>query len=158
MKTRKIGFTIGKFAPLHKGHEALIEQALSEMDELYVLINDTDLTKIPLEDRANWIKSKYPSVHIILGKDPPKQYGMDEKNIKLQTDYLKSIFENIPVTHFYSGESYGQYVARDLGVANVHIKKNIHVSATDIRNNLEKNKDFLSFDIYNKLNSNNKNK
>ena len=27
---KKIGFTIGKFAPFHKGHEYLIETALKE--------------------------------------------------------------------------------------------------------------------------------
>ena len=29
---KKVGFTIGKFAPLHKGHQYLIETALKEMD------------------------------------------------------------------------------------------------------------------------------
>ena len=28
----KIGFTIGKFAPLHKGHQLLLETALKELD------------------------------------------------------------------------------------------------------------------------------
>ena len=28
----KTGFTIGKFAPFHKGHEFLIESALKEVD------------------------------------------------------------------------------------------------------------------------------
>lgn len=28
MNNKKIGFTIGKFAPLHKGHQFLIETAL----------------------------------------------------------------------------------------------------------------------------------
>lgn len=38
MYNKNIGFTIGKFAPLHKGHQLLIETALKEMDEeLYVL-------------------------------------------------------------------------------------------------------------------------
>ena len=52
----KIGFTIGKFAPLHKGHQYLIEKGLKEMDKFYVIIYETDVTKIPLETRANWIK------------------------------------------------------------------------------------------------------
>ena len=32
-KKEKIGFTIGKFAPLHKGHQYLIETALKEMED-----------------------------------------------------------------------------------------------------------------------------
>ena len=30
MHSKKIGFTIGKFAPLHKGHQLLIETAIKE--------------------------------------------------------------------------------------------------------------------------------
>ena len=69
----KVGFTIGKFAPFHKGHELLIDQAFSEMDEVYILINNTDVTNITLEERAKWIKEIYPKANIILGKNPPKK-------------------------------------------------------------------------------------
>ena len=51
-----IGFTIGKFAPLHKGHEELIKKGIAENDEFYILINDTNVTNIPLETRAKWLK------------------------------------------------------------------------------------------------------
>ena len=30
MENKSIGFTIGKFAPLHKGHQLLIETAIKE--------------------------------------------------------------------------------------------------------------------------------
>ena len=40
----KIGFTIGKFAPLHKGHQYLIEKGLKEMDKFYVVIYETQVT------------------------------------------------------------------------------------------------------------------
>ena len=147
----KIGFTIGKFAPFHKGHEALINQAFSEMDEVYILINNTDVTNISLEERAKWIKEIYPKANIILGKEPPKKYGMDEESIKIQTDYLKQVFKNIPVTHFYSSEEYGKYVARDLKVVDRRIEKNIPISATKIRDNIKENREYLEENIYNKI-------
>lgn len=147
----KIGFTIGKFAPFHKGHESLINKAIKEMDEVYILINDTDVTNIPLEERARWIKDTYPNVNIILGKNPPKQYGMDEKSIKTQTDYLKLTFKDIPVTHFYSSEEYGRYVARDLNVVDRRVEKEVPISATKIRNNIEENKEYLEEEIYKKI-------
>ena len=34
----KRGFTIGKFAPFHKGHEYVIKTALKDMDEFYVIV------------------------------------------------------------------------------------------------------------------------
>ena len=143
-----IGFTIGKFAPLHKGHEKLIEQGLKENDEFYILINDTDVSNISLETRASWIKSLYPSAHIILGKNPPKQYGMDEKSIKIQTDYLKDIFKGIPVNRFYSSEEYGKYVARDLNVENIKVDKSIPICATNIRENPENYKNYMEDIVY----------
>ena len=51
----KIGFTIGKFAPLHKGHEYLIETALREMEKFIVVVYDTDLINISTERRGKWI-------------------------------------------------------------------------------------------------------
>ena len=32
------GLTLGKFAPFHKGHQFLIETALSQMDEVIAII------------------------------------------------------------------------------------------------------------------------
>ena len=143
-----IGFTIGKFAPLHKGHEELIEKGLKENDEFYILINDTKVTNVPIEVRAKWLEKMYPQAHIILGKNPPTQYGMDEKSIKIQTDYLKDVFKNIPVNRFYSSEEYGKYVARDMKVEDIRVNKDIPISATKIRNDVEKNKEYLENNIY----------
>ena len=60
----KIGFTIGKFAPLHKGHQYLIEKGLKEMDEFYVIVYETSVMDIRVEQRANWIRELYLNVHI----------------------------------------------------------------------------------------------
>ena len=73
-KEEKIGFTIGKFAPLHKGHQYLIETALKEMDKFYIVIYETDVINIHIQTRANWIKKLYPQVEILYAYHPPKQY------------------------------------------------------------------------------------
>ena len=98
-----IGFTIGKFAPLHLGHDALITRGILENDLFYILINDTDVIDIPLKVRANWLKELYPDANVILGYNPPKRYGMDKESINIQINYLKKMFDGIPVTRFYSG-------------------------------------------------------
>ena len=150
----KIGFTIGKFAPLHKGHQYLIETALKEMDEFYVVVYETDVIDIPVEQRADWIKKMYPNVNVIIAKNPPKQYGMDEESVKIQTDYLKNIMGDIKGTHFYSSEEYGKFVARDLNVENraVDYKRQfIPISATKVRNNLEEYSNYVSKIVYDDL-------
>ena len=147
----KIGFTIGKFAPLHKGHQYLIEKGLKEMDEFYVIVYDTNVIDISTEQRAKWIKEIYPKAKIIYAKNPPSQYGLDEKSVKIQTDYLKKLVKEIPVTHFYNSEPYGKFVARDLDIQEVQVDRNREkymISATKLRNNLEENRKYLNNIVY----------
>ena len=146
-----IGFTIGKFAPLHLGHDALITRGILENDLFYILINDTDVIDIPLNVRANWLKELYPDAKVILGYNPPKRYGMDKESINIQINYLKKMFDGIPVTRFYSGEDYGDFVAEAFGIEHVRINKDIDISATMIRNDLDTNKKYLKIKVYNDL-------
>ena len=148
---KKIGFTIGKFAPLHKGHQFLIEKALQEMDEFYIIVYETNLIKNNIEERANWIKKLYPQAKILYAYNPPSKYGLDEESVKIQVDYLKNIVKDIPVTHFYSSEKYGEFVAKFMDVVDVRVdqeRKNIPISATKIRKNVEKNRKFLEDIVY----------
>ncbi len=151
----KVGFTIGKFAPLHKGHQYLIEKGIKEMDEFYVIVYETNVMDIPVEQRANWIKELYPNVHILLAKNPPSQYGLDEESIKIQMDYLKNIIKEIPVTHFYNSEPYGKFVARDLKIEEVQVdrhREKYAISGTKIRKNVNENKQYIEDIVYKQLN------
>lgn len=151
---KRVGFTIGKFAPLHKGHQYLIEMALKEMDEFYVIVYETNLINIPVEKRANWIHKLYPSVKILIARNPPSQYGLDEKSVKIQTNYLKDILGDIYVTHFFSSEKYGEFVARAFNVVNRIIDYNrayVPISATKIRSNLDKYSKYISNIVLNDL-------
>lgn len=155
MCNKKIGFTIGKFAPLHKGHQFLIETAIKEMDKFYIVVYETDLIDIDIKKRANWIKKLYPQVEILIAKNPPEQYGLDKESVEIQMKYLTKILGNIKTTHFYSSEPYGKYVAEYLNIIDRRVdndKKIIPISSTIIRDNLEKNKELLSEIVYKDLN------
>lgn len=150
----KIGVTIGKFAPMHKGHQFLLETALKEMDKLYVIVYETDVIKIPLEKRAEWIKEIYPEINIIYAKNPPTKYGLDEKSVKIQMDYMKGLLKDIKVTHFYSSEEYGKYAAQYLNAVDRRVdnqRQNVTISATKIRKDIYNNKMYLSDNVYNDL-------
>ena len=151
MKKEKVGFTIGKFAPLHKGHQYLIETALNEMDKMIVVVYDTDVIDIETEKRAEWIKKLYPNVEIKFAHNPPSQYGLDEESVKIQMEYLTKIMENEKPTHFYSSEKYGASVAKymnlvDRRVDNERIK--VPIRAEIIRSNIEENKKWLENNVY----------
>ena len=151
MDNKKIGFTIGKFAPFHKGHEYLIETALKEMDKFYVVIYETDLIKNPIEERKIWIQEKYPEVEILYAKNPPKQYGLDKKSVDIQMQYLCPIIKQFHPTHFYSSEQYGRCVAEYLNIVDRRVdeeRKANPISATEIRKNIKENKKWLDEKIY----------
>lgn len=157
MEHKNIGFTIGKFAPLHKGHQLLLETAIKEMDEVYCVIYDTDIINISVKQRAEWIKKLYPSVNIIFAYDSPKQYGLDNESVNIQMEYLSNLIKDIPVTHFYSSELYGEKVANYLDIENRIIdleRKIVPINATEIRENYEKNEKYLEEFIFWKLKNN----
>lgn len=132
----KIGFTIGKFAPFHEGHEFLIRTALKDMDKFYVVVYDTPQFNISNEKKIKSIKNKFPWVEILEAYDSPKQYGLDEQSVKIQMEYLSNIIKEIPVTHFYSSEDYGKHVANWLGIENVVVDKervNYNISGSMLR-------------------------
>lgn len=154
MKEKNIGFTIGKFAPLHKGHQLLIETGLKEMDEFFVVVYDTDVTNIDVEKRAQWIKKLYPNVNILYGFNSPKKYGLDDESVNIQMKFLSNIIKDIPVTHFYSSELYGEKVAKYLDINNRVVdieKKIVPISASIIRENLNYGKMYLEDFVWNDL-------
>lgn len=148
---KKIGFTIGKFAPLHKGHQFLIETAMKEMDEFYIVVYDTDLIKNSVQERADWIKKLYPKANIIYAFNSPKQYGLDKESVNIQMNYLSKLIKDVPVTHFYSSEPYGEKVAEYLNIENRIVDKeriSFPVSASKIRTDSNSNSQYLEDFVY----------
>ena len=157
MKEEKVGFTIGKFAPLHKGHQYLIETALKEMDRFIVVVYDTDVIDVPTKNRAKWIKNIYPNVEIKYAYDPPSKYGLDEESVNIQMKYLYNIIGNEKITHFYSSEEYGAYVAKYLNIIDRRVdnyREKVPVHASQIRKSLNENKKWLESEVYDELNCN----
>lgn len=150
----KIGFTIGKFAPLHKGHQYLIETALKEMDKMIIIIYETDVIDISIEKRVNWIKTLYPDVEIRIALNPPSQYGLDSESVEIQMNYLKQILFDVNPTHFYSSEPYGKYVAEFMNIIDRRVdveRKKVPICASKVRENLEENKNWISEIVYKDL-------
>ncbi|OCG10114.1 hypothetical protein A9G24_10870 [Gilliamella sp. App6-5] len=73
----KVGLIFGKFYPLHCGHIYLIEKAMSQVDELHILLgceasrdkqlfNKSHLPKQPqVSDRFSWLKETFKDRHNI---------------------------------------------------------------------------------------------
>jgi NadR type nicotinamide-nucleotide adenylyltransferase len=151
---KKTGLVLGKFAPLHRGHQYMIETALKEMDELYVMIYDTDLIEVPLHVRSRWIRTLYPKANVIEAWDGPQEVGDTPEIMKLNEDYILERLKDKNVTHFYSNEFYGDHVSKALRAQNRQIDRSrdtFPISATMIRENTFKHKEFIHPIVYDDL-------
>ncbi|MDQ8199902.1 AAA family ATPase [Pelagicoccus enzymogenes] len=148
----KVGLTLGKYAPLHKGHESVISLALEEMDFVIVMIYACpETTSIPLSIRANWIRDLFPRVEVIEAPDGPTEVGNSEGIKKLNEDYILERVGNRGITHFYSSEFYGEHVSKALGATNRIVDPNrivVPISATTIRRNPFEYRRYLSNRVY----------
>ena len=149
MKT--LGLTLGKFAPLHKGHQLMIETALQEVDELIVVIYDTEVTPIPLHIRAGWIRSLYPSVRVIEAWDGPDGYSNEREHELREEQYILGLLNGEQVTHFYSSEFYGEHMSIALGAVDRRVDDDrviVPISATLIRANAYEHRSYISDIVY----------
>ena len=137
-KKYRVGFTLGKFAPFHKGHQLLVETALAECERVIVLIYETRATSIPLPMRAEWIRALYPQVEVIEGPwAGPEHHSSERSHKKLHEDYCRALLGTTQVDAFYSSEFYGAHMARALGAVDRRVdeaRAALPVSGTAVRN------------------------
>jgi len=150
--SQKTGLTVGKFAPLHSGHQLLLETALAEMDEMKVVIYDCpETTNVPLSVRANWIRTLYPDIEVIEAWDGPLEVGDTPEIKQRHEDYIINQLKIRQITHFYSSEFYGDHMSRALGATNRLVDCNrdrVPISATRIRDNLYAYRHYLHPLVY----------
>ncbi|OZG74189.1 cytidyltransferase [Hahella sp. CCB-MM4] len=151
----KVGFTLGKFAPLHKGHQYLIEQALEQVDHLILMIYGCpDLIDVSLERRAGWIQALYPQIEIILAPDGPMEIGDTPEIHRMHEDYIGHRLAGRSITHFFSSEFYGDHISRFLNAVDCRVdeaRAMVPVSATMIRNDPFANRQWLHPLVYKDL-------
>ncbi len=150
----KTGLTLGKFAPLHAGHQYLIETAKKETDELIVIIYDTDIIGVPLQIRARWIRQLYPDVTVIEAWDGPEGYSHEREYEIKEENYVLGLLNGKTVTHFYSSEYYGRHMSKALNAIDRRIDSDrlaFPVSGTRIRENPFRYRRYISDVVYRDL-------
>lgn len=151
---KKIGLTLGKFAPFHKGHQFVIETALQEMDEVWVIIYDTTVTPIPLPVRAGWIRKLYPQVKVIEAWDGPEGYANGRAYEEQEEQYVLELLGEAQITAFYSSEYYGGHMSRALRCIDRRVdeaRQTVPVSGTVIREDPWKWRKYIDDAVYRDL-------
>lgn len=148
----QIGLTLGKYAPFHKGHQYVIETALEEIDKLFVIIYDCpEITPIPLNVRANWIRTLYPQVQVIEAWDGPTELGDSPEIKKKHEDYILNTLKIKHVDAFYSSEFYGQHMSEALSARNRLVdegRTHYNISSTKIREHPYKYRTYVHRIVY----------
>jgi len=142
----KIGLTIGKFMPLHKGHELMLDFGVAMLDKMNIIVSGNENDVIPLMVRYNWVRAKYkdnPNVKVHYHiDDSPTPKNIDENGTVLDTEfqeYWKNEFKMLApkATHFVSSDMYGKTMAELLGIKWLPVdpkREMVDISGTEIRN------------------------
>ena len=138
----EIGVVIGKFYPLHKGHQYLIEIAIKNSQLLYIIICTKDNEVPNCSIRLKWLKKLYNHPNIII-KEIVDIY--DRNDSELWAKLTKETIGCYPDVVFTS-ENYGHEYSRYLKCVHelVDLERiNIPISGTLIRSNPFKYWDYL---------------
>jgi NadR type nicotinamide-nucleotide adenylyltransferase len=129
----------------------LLETALAEVDELVVMVYATDVIDVPLQVRAGWIKSIYPTIQIIEAWDGPDSYGDTPEIRSEQENYILKKLNGLPITHFYSSEFYGDHVSRAIGAVDRRIDEarlTVPISGAALRKDYYAGRQYLAPVVY----------
>lgn len=154
---KKVGLTLGKYAPFHAGHKYVIDTAISEMDEVIVMAYDDDTTQIPLHIRSGWIReifAKSKHVEVIDCYCCPQIVGYTPEITAMHEKYILKMMEGRKITHFYSSEKYGQHISTALGAVDRRVdpdRRKFPVSSTAIREDAYACREYIPDVVYKDL-------
>lgn len=166
------GLVVGKFSPLHRGHEYLVQQAQARCDELLVLsYAKPELPGCAPELRERWLQRAFPEARCIVLSDawlraqptaasrrmllPDDQAPDDEHRA-----FVGALCEHVlglQVDAVFSSEDYGAGFAaaltRRFGREVTHIlvdreRRVVPISATRVRSDVHAHREYLPAHVY----------
>lgn len=147
-KPEGIGIFGGKFIPLHNGHVNAILRASSRCEELYVILSWSKDEPFSKELRLSWLGHslrEYKNIHIVDVEHEGKVYTDEEwiaDSIKIKEKVGKQITKIFVGSNDHPGKFQLCYPEAEYIVLDM-LRNDITISATQIRNNVEKNFDLL---------------
>jgi len=155
------GLVVGKFMPLHRGHQLLIESGLARVDDLTVVMYDSSpeghYPAMPMQKRWKWLIELYPQLenivprHDILPADMLQKEKDEPKWAQAYADDLKFLGK---FDFVFSSENYGEAFAEALGAKNIVVdaaRELVPISGTEIRENIYEHRGWLDPIVYRSL-------
>lgn len=139
------GVIIGKFMPVHAGHQHLIEAARAQVDQLTVLVCSLPNEPIPGHLRYEWVKELYPDVNVVHVTDENPSYPNEHADF--WNIWKRTILNHVPRPDvIFTSEDYGDKLAETLGCVHVCVdlsRSKFPISGTKIREDPYANWEFL---------------
>jgi NadR type nicotinamide-nucleotide adenylyltransferase len=148
------GLVFGKFMPLHRGHQLLIEHALEASDDVTVLVYDSsppgDYPPMPLELRARWIAELYPDIEAVVPLPDPRRDANDGGDPRHAELYAAGLALRGQVDRVFSGEPKYERFANLISAEHVVVEqaRSVPVSGTGIREDVYSHRAWLDPRVY----------
>jgi HTH-type transcriptional repressor of NAD biosynthesis genes len=145
MKPYRKGLVLGKFMPMHKGHEYLIRFAQGFCEELTVVVDCLKDQTYSTSQRKKWIEEEIPGVKVVaLQKEMPQD---PSETADFWSIWKEAIFEAAGKPDVVvAAMDYGWTLAHHLGCEMVACdvsRKSLPISATQIREDTNSQWDWL---------------
>ena len=111
----RTGLVVGKFCPLHRGHELVIGRAARDCDAVVVLsYSRPELPRCGTARRRAWLASLFPAVHAIVleAEEAPPNEAPGEVHRRFVAGVLAARGRRIDAV--FSSEDYGEPLAHEL--------------------------------------------
>lgn len=161
MSRYSLGLVVGKFAPLHLGHEHVIRAAIAACDHVILLsYSSPEFPGCEPARRTKWLEARFPeTTRIVLdhaADSLPDNSDSDETHREFCADVLHRLVKQ-PVDAIFTSETYGPGFAADFSrrqcspVAHVAIdamRDTVPVSGTALRADIHGLRRYLSPVVY----------
>lgn len=172
------GLVVGKFSPLHRGHEFIISRALEECSEVFIIsYSKPEMSGCEAGLREKWLSSIFPNArHLVItderlrqwmkqGEEPlevPENNANDRTHRRFCGILCQQVF-GITVDAVFTSEDYGDGFAEELthffrenllstpAVQHVKVDKNrqhVPVSGTMLRQDIHAHRKWVSPLVY----------
>jgi HTH-type transcriptional regulator, transcriptional repressor of NAD biosynthesis genes len=161
MNHHSLGLVVGKFAPLHLGHEQVIRTALAACDHVVLLsYSRPEFPGFGPARRAKWLAARFPeTTRIVLDHNLehlPENSDPDDTHRAFCAGVLRRHVAR-PIDAIFTSEAYGPGFAADLSrrqsspVAHVSVdpgRDAVRVSGTAMRADIHGLRRYLAPDVY----------
>lgn len=161
------GLIVGKFCPLHRGHELVIRRAMEECDRIFILsYTNPEFPSCEPERRERWLEQLFPKAERLVltderlraaGGGPLPRNDASEEEHRLLVGWICEHVWKTRVDAVFTSENYGgpfaETLARVFGRPVQHVEVDLHraqvpISGGRLREDIHAWREYLSPIVY----------